>query len=130
MKQHEANALQMAKYLESHKKVSKVYYPGLKSNPQYKLAKKQMSGFSGMLSFVIGGDLRQVDKFISKLKIFMLAESLGGVESLICYPPKMTHAFITAQQRKERGISDNMVRLSVGIEDINDLIEDVETALR
>ncbi|MFA5554117.1 MAG: PLP-dependent aspartate aminotransferase family protein [Phycisphaerae bacterium] len=129
MRQHEINAFGIAEFLESHEKVKKVYYPGLKKHPQYELAKRQMSGFSGMVSFEIDGTVDAVNDFASKLKIFTLAESLGGVESLVCYPPSMTHGFLSHQQRIDRGISDSLIRLSVGIEDIEDLKEDIANAL-
>ena len=129
MREHEKNALFLAKYLEKHPKVEKVYYPGLPGSKRYDLARKQMSGFGGMISLELKGGFPAVEKFISKLKIFLLAESLGGVESLVCYPPKMTHGFFSAEEREQRGIKDNLVRLSVGIEHINDLKDDIERAL-
>ncbi|MCL5072441.1 MAG: cystathionine gamma-synthase [Actinobacteria bacterium] len=129
MREHEKNALYLAKYLEKHPKVEKVYYPGLPSNVQYDIAKKQMSGFGGMISFELRRGFPAVKAFISKLKIFLFAESLGGVESLVCYPPKMTHGSFSAEERKQRGIKDNLVRLSVGIEHINDLKDDIDQAL-
>jgi len=129
MREHEKNALFLAKYLEKHPKVEKVYYPGLPGSKRYDIARKQMSGFGGMISLELKGGFPAVEKFISKLKIFLLAESLGGVESLVCYPPKMTHGFFSAEEREQRGIKDNLVRLSVGIEHINDLKDDIERAL-
>lgn len=128
MKAHEANALRIAEFLEKHPKVEKVIYPGLKSHPQHELAKKQMMGFGGMITFYIKGDLNSARKFLEKVEIFSLAESLGGVESLIEHPAIMTHASVPAEKRAELGISDTLIRLSVGIEDINDLIRDLENA--
>jgi cystathionine gamma-synthase/cystathionine gamma-lyase len=130
MKEHEKNALFLAQYLSKHPKVEKVYYPGLSGSRDYALAKKQMSGFGGMICLELRGGFPAVKKFMSKLKIFLLAESLGGVESLACYPPKMTHVSLSAAERKKRGIKDNLVRLSVGIENMQDLKEDLENALR
>jgi len=129
MEKHQYNAMKIAKFLEQHKKVKKVYYPGLKSHPQYELAKKQMSGFSGMLSFEINGKLKDAKKFLESLKIFLLAESLGGVESLIEHPATMTHASIPKEEIEKIGIGDNLIRVSVGIEDVEDLIWDLEQAL-
>ena len=130
MREHEKNALCLAKYLGKHPKVDNVYYPGLPDSKQYALARKQMRGFGGMISMELKGGFPQVEKFVSKLKIFLLAESLGGVESLVCYPPKMTHSIFSAKEREKKGIKDNLVRLSVGIEHIDDLIEDIEQALK
>ena len=129
MKAHEANALKIAKYLESHPKVERVIYPGLKSHPQYKLAKKQMHGFGGMVTFFIKGSLKESRKFLENTKLFSLAESLGGVESLVDHPAIMTHASIPKKIRERIGISNNLIRLSVGIEDIDDLIDDLEKTL-
>jgi cystathionine beta-lyase/cystathionine gamma-synthase len=129
MEQHEKNAIQVAQFLEQHKSISKVYFPGLKSHPQYDLAKSQMSGFSGMVSFDLKGDYQSVLNFLKKLKVFALAESLGGVESLINHPEKMTHASVPPDLRKKLGINSNLLRLSVGIESANDLIKDLEQAL-
>ena len=125
MKEHEKNALYLAKHLEKHPKVKRVYYPGLESNDGYKIAKDQMQGYSGMISFEINGGFDNVEKFLSKLKIFTLAESLGGVESLVCYPSKMTHSSIPTKEREKLGIKDNLIRLSVGIEHKKDLLEDL-----
>jgi len=130
MKEHERNALYLAEFLGKHPKVEKIYYPGLPNQGQYLLAKKQMSGFSGMISLELAGGPVAVKKFISKLKLFLLAESLGGVESLVCYPAKMTHSALSQKERINRGIKDNLVRLSVGIENKADLKEDLENALR
>lgn len=129
MREHERNALYLVRRLEKHPKVERVYYPGLESHPQHKLARRQMSGFSGMISFEIAGGYPAVEQFIARLKLFMLAESLGGIESLVCYPPQMTHSALAPAERKRRGIHDNLVRLSVGIEHIADLEDDLMGAL-
>ncbi|MCP2520107.1 cystathionine gamma-synthase [Candidatus Aminicenantes bacterium AC-708-M15] len=128
MERHNQNALAIARYLESHPKVRKVYYPGLPSHPQYELAKKQMRGFGGMVSFELKGDIEQVKKFVSSTQIISLAESLGGVESLIEHPATMTHSSIPKEERIKSGLSDELVRLSVGIEHQEDLIADLEKA--
>lgn len=128
MKAHETNAIQVANFLASHPKVEKVIYPGLKSHPQHDLAKRQMLGFGGMITFFIKGGLPAARKFLESVEIFALAESLGGVESLIEHPAIMTHASVPADKRKELGIDDSLIRLSVGIEDIDDLIQDLEKA--
>jgi len=129
MREHERNALYLAEYLEKHPRIERVYYPGLSSSRQYRLAKKQMTGFGGMISLELRGGFREVEKFLSKLKLFLLAESLGGVESLVCYPPKMTHGSLSKDERVKRGIRDNLVRLSVGIENKVDLRDDLKNAL-
>ncbi|HEY9772848.1 MAG TPA: cystathionine gamma-synthase [Planktothrix sp.] len=129
MKAHEANAIAVAKFLEKHPAVEKIYYPGLPSHEQHELAKSQMSGFGGMISIVIRGGLENTRRFVTNVKLFALAESLGGVESLICHPVSMTHGSIPKDVRESRGIVDNLVRLSVGIEDQEDLIADLESAL-
>jgi cystathionine beta-lyase/cystathionine gamma-synthase len=127
VQQQNKNALAIAKYLEGEQKVDAVYYPGLKSNPGYAVAKKQMpGGFGGMLSFEIKSD---PEKFLKKLKIIRKAISLGGVESTIAQPVKTSHAKLTAAERKAVGISDKLLRFSVGIEDVNDLINDIRQAL-
>ena len=128
MKAHEENAKKVAEYLSSHPKVEKVIYPGLKSHPQYDLACRQMQGFGGMITFFIKGGLPAARKFLESVEIFALAESLGGVESLIEHPAIMTHASVPAEKRKELGIDDSLIRLSVGIEDVDDLIKDLEKA--
>lgn len=130
MEAHEKNALRVAEFLASHPYVERVYYPGLPSHPQHALAKRQMRGFGGMVSFEIAGGLPAVEQFIARSKLFLLAESLGGVESLLCYPPRMTHASISTEERAKRGIHDNLIRLSVGLENGDDLIEDLRTALQ
>ena len=115
--------------MAKHPKVEKVYYPGLPTSPGYSVAKKQMDGFGGMISFEIKSGYKAVEKFVAKIKVFILAESLGGVESLVCYPPKMTHGSLSREERLKRGIKDNLIRLSVGIENKLDLKEDLEQAL-
>jgi cystathionine gamma-synthase/cystathionine gamma-lyase len=125
MREHERNALHLARLLENHPKVEHLYYPGLESHPQHKLARRQMSGFGGMISLEIAGGYPAVKQFVARLKLFLLAESLGGVESLVCYPPKMTHSALDPAERRRRGIRDNLIRLSVGIEHVADLEEDL-----
>ena len=129
MREHEKNALFLAEFLEKHPKIERIYYPGLPSHEHHHLAKQQMKGFGGMISLELKGGFAEVARFVSRLKLFLLAESLGGVESLICYPPKMTHASLPEDERLKRGIKDNLVRLSVGIENQKDLKEDLENAL-
>jgi len=129
MRQHAANAQAVAEYLLARADVARVYYPGLPSHPQHELAKRQMSGFGGMVSFELKGDPRRALDFASRLRYFSLAESLGGVESLICHPARMTHGSIPKAERDRRGITDGLLRLSVGIEDVDDLIADLRTAL-
>lgn len=129
MEQHAKNAQAVAEFLEKHKKVKRVYFPGLASHPQHEIAKKQMSGFSGMVSFDMNGSYDDVVKFLKKLKVFCLAESLGGVESLVNHPEKMTHASVPEELRKKLGIGPTLLRLSVGIEDTADLIADLDQAL-
>lgn len=129
MRAHEANAKKIAHYLESHRKVEKVIYPGLESHPQHILAKRQMSGFGGMITFYVEGGLATARKMLERVQVFALAESLGGVESLIEHPAIMTHASVPAETRKSLGIDDGLIRLSVGIEDVEDLLSDLEQAL-
>ena len=129
MERHCSNALQIATYLESHESIEKVIYPGLESHPQHDIAKKQMREFGGMISVVLKGGLDSAKTFLERTDIFSLAESLGGVESLIEHPAIMTHASVPPEVREEIGISDGLVRLSVGIEALEDLIEDIEGAL-
>ncbi len=128
MQRHEENAKAIANALLENNNVVNVYYPGLSS--QVELAKKQMKGFGGMISFKIKGGFEEADKFVTSLKIFSLAESLGGVESLVSHPAKMTHASIPKEEREKRGISDNLIRLSIGIENVQDLLDDIEQALK
>tara|TARA_B110000977_G_scaffold151820_1_gene192745 strand:+ start:261 stop:1418 length:1158 start_codon:yes stop_codon:yes gene_type:complete len=129
MKAHASNAIEIAKYLEAHPKVDKVIYPGLESHPQHELAKTQMSGFGGMLSVYIKGGLSESKTFLEEVKLFALAESLGGVESLIEHPAIMTHASVPIEERTKLGIADNFVRISVGVEDLEDLVADLASAL-
>jgi cystathionine gamma-lyase len=129
MERHCANAQAVAEYLEAHPKIERVYYPGLASHPQHTLARRQMDGFGGMVTAVLKGGLDAARRFLERVEIFALAESLGGVESLIEHPAIMTHASIPADIRTKLGISDGLVRLSVGIEDAADLIGDLERAL-
>ncbi len=128
MREHARNAQTIAEFLESRSDVARVYYPGLRSHPQHELAKRQMSGFGGMVSFVMDDPQRAME-FAPRLKLFSLAESLGGVESLITHPGRMTHGSIPKADRERRGIGDGLLRLSVGIEDVSDLLEDLRTAL-
>jgi cystathionine gamma-lyase len=130
MREHERNAMRMAEFLEGHPRVKRVLYPGLKSHPQHELAKKQMSGFGGMLSFEIDGGYREAKRLVESTKIFLLAESLGGVESLIELPGPMTHSSLPKEERDRLGIGDNLVRMSVGVEHIDDLIDDIDQALK
>ena len=130
MKAHAENAMKIAKYLEKHPLVEKTVYPGLESHPQYALAKKQMSGFGGMITFFIKGGMESARTFLESVKVFALAESLGGVESLIEHPAIMTHASVPAEQRKILGIDDSLIRLSVGVEDCADLLADLEQAFK
>jgi cystathionine gamma-lyase len=130
MAAHEKNALVIADYLEKHPKVERVIYPGLKSHPQHAIAKKQMLGFGGMITFFLKGDIKKCNKFLSTVKLFALAESLGGVESLIEHPAIMTHASIPKNVRESIGLTDNLIRLSVGVENVDDLIEDLEAAFK
>lgn len=130
MQAHEKNAAHISKFLDEHPKVEKVIYPGLASHPQHELAKKQASGFGGIISFVIKGGLPGSRDFLEKVKIFGLAESMGGVESLIEHPAIMTHASVPPDQRKALGIEDGFIRISVGIETLDDLVADLEQALQ
>jgi cystathionine beta-lyase/cystathionine gamma-synthase len=123
------NAQKIAAYLEKHPKVAKVIYPGLKSHPQYELCKKQSKGPGAMISFYIKGDIKMAERFLRGVKLFTLAESLGGVESLIENPALMTHFSVPPEQRKILGIEDNFIRISVGIEEAEDLLADVKQAL-
>jgi cystathionine gamma-lyase len=129
MKAHCANAGELAAWLATHPKVEKVLYPGLASHPQHDLAKRQMAGFGGMLSILVKGGLPAARAFMERCKLFALAESLGGVESLINHPAIMTHASVPAENRARLGIHDNLVRLSVGVEDVADLRAELAAAL-
>lgn len=129
MERHQGNAMKVAGFLENHPKVKRVNFPGLESHPQHELAKRQMSGFGGMLSFELEGGLKQVKSFLGRLKLFSLAESLGCVESLVEHPALMTHASVPKRVREQIGINDSLIRMSVGIEHVDDLIEDLRQAL-
>lgn len=129
MRQHEENAHAVARFLMEHKRVEKVYYPGLPSHPDHELAKRQMSGFGGMVSFQFKGTFSDVEQVVRRFKVFTFAESLGGVESLVCHPATMTHGSIPREIREARGLGDTLLRLSVGIEDIEDILADLEQAL-
>ncbi len=129
MQRHSANGQRIAEHLEGHPRVRQVIYPGLRSHPQYELAQRQMNGFTGMVSLVIDGDLADASRFLERLEVFTLAESLGGVESLANHPAIMTHASVPKDKREQLGIADNLVRLSAGIEDAGDLIADIDQAL-
>jgi cystathionine gamma-lyase len=129
MREHERNARAIAEFLESRADVVRVHYPGLASHPQHELAKRQMTGFGGMLSCVLAGAPQRALEFAGSLRYFSLAESLGGVESLICHPARMTHGSIPPADRERRGITDGLLRLSVGIEDVDDLLEDLRRGL-
>lgn len=129
MREHAKNAQVIAQFLESHPEIEHVYYPGLASHPQHELALKQMSGFGGMVSFTLKGPEQRAIDFAHRMKYFSLAESLGGVESLICHPARMTHGSIPKEERERRGVTDGLLRLSVGIEDVEDLVADLQEAL-
>ncbi|KAL8610555.1 hypothetical protein ACOMHN_006275 [Nucella lapillus] len=130
MRQHMSNGLAVAKFLEASPKVFKVVHPGLPSHPQHELAKRQMCGFSGMVTFYLKGGKEEASTFLKALKIFTLAESLGGYESLCELPSVQTHASVPADQREKLGITDSLIRLSVGLEDIEDIIQDIDQALK
>jgi len=131
MQRHCENGKAIAAYLAQHPKIAKVYWPGFESHPNHQIAKEQMSDYGGMISFVPkGGTYKEAIQIIKKLKLFTLAESLGGVESLVGHPVSMTHASIPKEEREQVGVVDALIRLSVGIEDIVDLMADLETALR
>ncbi len=130
MKAHEENADAVAKFLNGHKRVRKTFYPGLSSHPGHEIAKRQQKGFGGMVSFEIEGGLREANEVIRSTKVFALAESLGGIESLICHPQTMTHASMDPELREKAGINERVIRLSVGIEDSEDLREDLEQAIQ
>ena len=129
MDKHSKNAIEVANFLESHKKVDKVFYPGLKSHPQYSVAKEQMSGFSGMISITLKSDFDSTVRMMNSFKLFSLAESLGAVESMVTHPASMTHPDVPKEVREARGLTDGLVRLSIGIEDIEDIIQDLSQAL-
>ena len=129
MKQHEENAIAVANYLKGHPSVRRVLYPGLESHPKYEIAKRQMKGFGGVVSFELKGTIEAVNNFLKRIKVFALAESLGGVASLAEHPATMTHASMPKEHREKVGITDELIRLSVGLENIDDLIEDLSQAL-
>jgi len=129
MPRHQENAMKLAELLGGHAKVAKVTYPGLRSHPQHDLARRQMKGFGGMMTFEIKGGLEAARSFLRAVKVFACAESLGGVESLIEHPAIMTHASVPKESREKLGISDGLIRLSVGVEDAQDLIDDLKQAL-
>jgi len=128
MEQHEINGRLVADYLNKHKKIKKVFYPGLLSHPQHELAKHQMTGFGALITFETGS-LANANRMLRKVRICSLGESLGGVETLISHPATMTHAAIGEKGRKAIGLTDGMVRISVGIENVEDIIADLEQAL-
>ncbi len=129
MRQHQENAYTVAKFLTEHARVERVYYPGLASHPDYELAKRQLSGFGGMVSFQIKGQLADIDAVVRRLQVITFGESLGAIESLLCHPASMTHSSIPREIREARGINDTLLRLSVGLEDIEDLLKDLDQAL-
>ncbi len=129
MRQHEANAQVIAEHLAEHPGIASTIYPGLPTHPQHALARQQMDGFGGIVTFHLTGGTEQVKRFVGALRLFIFAESLGGVESLVCHPATMSHATLTPEQRAAVGIQDGTVRLSVGIEDAHDLVEDLDRAL-
>jgi cystathionine beta-lyase/cystathionine gamma-synthase len=129
MRQHCENAARVAEFLSQQTQVKAVYYPGLPDHPDHSLAARQMSGFGGMVSFALDGTREDVDAFVRSLRVFALAESLGGVESLCCHPSSMTHGSIPREDRERRGVTDTLLRLSVGIEDAEDLVADLKQAL-
>ena len=129
MQRHCENARVVANYLKKHDKVDNVYWPGFENHPNHNIAKSQMNDFGGMISFTVKGNFDLVKRITSSFKVFTLAESLGGVESLVNHPATMTHASIPKEERDKIGITDNLIRLSVGIEDISDLVDDIEQAI-
>ncbi len=129
MRQHESNAKKIAEHLSTHKKIGRVYYPGLKNHPQHALAARQMSGFGGILAFEIDGSEAFALRFLEQLSLFSLAVSFGSVTSLVAYPAKMSHKDMPPEERKRRGFGDTLIRFSVGIEDCDDLLEDINNAL-
>ncbi len=129
MRQHAENADAIARFLSEHPRVEKVYYPGLPSHPDHELAKRQMSGFGGMISCQLKGSSVDIDKIVRRFKVFTFAESLGGIESLVCHPASMTHGAIPRETREAYGLTDTLLRLSVGIEDSEDLLADLDQAL-
>jgi cystathionine gamma-lyase len=130
MKAHCESALELAKWLEKHQAVERVIYPGLKSHPQHALAKRQMDGFGGIITIEVKGGLKKAKRMLERCELFALAESLGGVESLIEHPAIMTHASVPAANRKRLGISDGLIRLSVGVEDVRDLRSELQEVMK
>jgi cystathionine beta-lyase/cystathionine gamma-synthase len=128
MERHNTNAMALADFLASHPKVKHVHYPGLPAHPQHALARKQMRGFGGLISFTLGS-LDNARAVLNNVRLMALAESLGGVETLISHPATMTHASVPAEMRQQIGVTDDLVRVSIGIEDIDDLKEDLSSAL-
>jgi cystathionine beta-lyase/cystathionine gamma-synthase len=129
MRQHEINAFKIAEFLQGHPNVLKVFFPGLVTHPGHDIAKKQMTGFGGVVSFQLRGGLNECNTFFKKLRIFQLADSLGGIESLANYSALMTHDYFPSELRQKIGVTDNLIRLSVGIEHVDDLFEDLKNAL-
>jgi len=130
MRQHCKNGKAIVEFLQSHQKIDKINYPGLPSHPNHEVAKRQMNDFGGMMSFSLKGNkLKDAQEILKKVNVFALAESLGGVESLIGHPASMTHASIPKEEREKSGVTDSLIRLSVGVEDAEDLIRDLEQAL-
>jgi len=130
MQRHNQSGIRIAQWLTAHPKVEKVYFPGLPEHPQFDLANEQMTGYGGMISILVKGGLKAASQFMQNLNVFALAESLGGVESLVNHPAIMTHASVPKETRRRLGIEDNLVRLSVGVEDVEDLIDDIRQALK
>jgi cystathionine gamma-lyase len=129
MREHEKNAIEIAQFLQDHARVRRVYYPGLNNHPGHDIAASQMDGFSGIVSFEVKGGLAEARRVLARLRLFKIAESLGGVESLVELPAVMTHASIPKQERKKAGLDDGLIRLSVGIEHHQDLLEDLKRGL-
>ena len=129
MKRHEESAMAVAEFLERHNKIDRVLYPGLASHPQHAIAKAQMSGFSGMIAFELTGGTEAGKRLMNNVQLCGLAESLGSVETMITHPASMTHVDVPVEDRRKRGLTDGLVRLSVGIEDVDDIIADLESAL-
>jgi methionine-gamma-lyase len=129
IERHNANAMAVARFLEQHPKVERVFYPGLDSHPQHELASTQMSGFTGMLSAELRGGYEEAERFIESLKLATYAASLGGHETLIVHPSAMWGGYMTPEERRAKGLSDSLVRISIGLEDERDLINDFERAL-
>ncbi|HUU08658.1 MAG TPA: PLP-dependent transferase, partial [Dehalococcoidales bacterium] len=130
MKQHEANATRVANYLAEHPAVKRVFYPGLKSHPGHEIARRQMKGFGGVVSFELKGGASATNRFLKRIKVFSLAESLGGAASLAEHPATMSHASMPKEHREKIGLTDELVRLSVGLENADDLIDDLGQALK